>query len=305
MNFANTEVAVQSWYVAAKSEQVPPGGVYRFDLRGRPIAVYREQSGVLRAVDGRCPHLGGDLGQARVEGSHLRCAFHGWRVGPDGQCAPAPGRTAAARSVRVYPVVERWGVIWVFNGPRPLFELPAVDACGPRTWVVRLPVQTLDCHPHLVIGNGLDGAHYDALHDIELTQPPRLGAPEPFATSIELSGRPRSRRLRWLTGTRRADMVASFRAIGGSIAVATVWSPIRLQVLFSGRPDPQGRCRTQTLVFFGSRNPLYVSRALGLFYLLLSRDRRMLDQLDFAPDFTEDDVGLRRLAEVIDAMEVW
>lgn len=304
-NFNNPNVHVQSWYVVDRATALRPGQVRSFDLLGRRIAVYRNSSGALYAVDGRCPHLGADLGQGRVEGSSLRCRLHGWRIGSDGACvSPAGPGQIEKRSVHAYPVVERWGIIWLFNGPEPSFDLPDLGSTNPN-WVVRLPPQTIDCHPHLVIGNGLDVTHFSVLHDMELTATPRLDTRERFTTSLEIQGRPRAPQLRRATGTQRADIAARFTAIGGSLAVATVRAPIQFDVLFTGRTNTQGNCETRTLVFLYSRNPIYVTRALVILYTLLHNDRRVLDRLQFAPDWSTTDDGLRTFAAVIDRMAVW
>jgi hypothetical protein len=51
--------------------------------------------------------------------------------------------------------VERWGFVWVFNGPTPRFDLPSTEP-GIQWRAFALPPQTIRCHPHLVLANGLD-----------------------------------------------------------------------------------------------------------------------------------------------------
>lgn len=62
---------------------------------------------------------------------------------------------------------------------------------------------------------------------------------------------------------------------------------------------------TQTVVFTSSSNPLYMSRVTAIPFMLLRHDRRILDSLDFAPDFAKSDEPLRSYAEKIDAMPIW
>jgi nitrite reductase/ring-hydroxylating ferredoxin subunit len=303
-NFANPDVHVQSWYVACRSRALAPGQVRSLALLGRRIAVYRDAAGGVHAVDARCPHLGADLGQGRVEGTALRCALHGWKTEATGACRSPAAERGEARSVRAYPVLERWGIVWLFNGPAPDFALPE-PALGSPHRVLRLPPQTLRCHPHLVIGNGLDVAHFPVLHDVEWSAAPRLDTCERFATSLELEGRPRSAALRRALGAQRAPISARFTAIGGSLAVASIRAPLHLDVLFTGRASALGHCETQTLLFVRSLRPLYVARALLLLYTLLGNDRRILERLDFAPDWSASDEGLRAFAETIDRMNIW
>lgn len=167
-----------------------------------------------------------------------------------------------------------------------------------------MPPQTVRCHPHLVIGNGLDLSHFSSLHDLELVGAPRLEAAT-FTTSLELQAYPRSPTLRRALGAGRSPIQARFTASGGSLAIASFRSPLRFDALFTGRANAEGHCETQTLLFFYSSRPLYVWRSLLLVYTLLRNDRRMLDGLRFAPDWSESDESLRAFADMVDRLDTW
>ena len=221
-NFHNPGVLVQSWYAIARSREVKMGRLRSFDLSNRRIALYRGGARTVHALDARCPHLGADLSHGSVTENGVRCAFHGWRIGSDGRCKHAPGlEYVPQRGVRSYPVAERWGFVWLFNGPRPLFELPATPD---RLRSVRLPSRTIRCHPHLVVGNGLDATHFETLHDVEFTSAPRLVVEDRFRISLEMRGRPRRTYLRRLVA---GEMYARFTTIGASLAWAEVFEPVR------------------------------------------------------------------------------
>lgn len=86
----------------------------------------RGEDGTAQALSAYCPHLGADLAVGEVVNNEVRCAFHHWRYDCSGQCTrtgtghPAPG---AARLFR-FPTVEKYGVIYVFNGEKALFDPP-------------------------------------------------------------------------------------------------------------------------------------------------------------------------------------
>jgi phenylpropionate dioxygenase-like ring-hydroxylating dioxygenase large terminal subunit len=303
--FANPAAIAQSWYVAAKSGAVTPGRTKAFELGARRIALYRDQHGRAHAVDARCPHLGADLTLGMVCSDGLQCAFHGWTFGPDGACTRAPGHaTAPARRLRVYPVVERWGFIWVFNGPTPLFQLPSAEPSD--TWrVFALPPQTVRCHPHLVLANGLDLTHYETLHGLRFTDTSRLVTSTAHEVTIEMRGRAQTTFWQVVSGTRHADMVARFTTYGGSVALSTVLAPIRFHVLFTGRPDRQGHCVTRTIFLLPRMPGVSWARALGLMGMLLHDDRRVLDTIDFRPAFSDSDAPLKAFAAVVNALGSW
>ena len=301
--FANPAATARAWYPAARSRSLQSGRIRAMELGDRRIAVYRDAKGRVHALDARCPHLGADLTLGTVEQENVRCAFHGWCFGPDGTCREAPGYgVAPGRRARVYPCEEQWGLVWVFNGPAPLFPLPTPG--GGRWWSLMLPAQRIRCHPHLVLANGLDIAHYETLHGMAFTESPHLtvGSHE---VCVTMRGRPRSRFWRLVSGTRHSDIVARFRTIGGSLAWTSVESPIRFHVLFSGRPDSRGNCVTRTIFLFPMAVNFDFARAFGLMAMLLHDDRRVLDTIDFRPDFHAADEPMKAFARVVDGLGEW
>jgi phenylpropionate dioxygenase-like ring-hydroxylating dioxygenase large terminal subunit len=303
--FNNPAVVTQSWYVAAPGRDLGHGQVRSYDLLGRRIALYRDHGGRVHALDGHCAHLGADLGLGQVVEDQLQCPFHHWRYGPDGACRHAPGLARVpGRKLRAYPTLERWGLIWLFNGPRPGFELPGAppaEAC----WHVRLPPQHIACHPHLVIANGLDSAHFETLHGMQYTAPPRLTTPAPGQVCLAIQGKPRSAWMQRVTGTRQRDIRGTITTIGGNLAWTTLDAPFRFHVLFSGRPTPEGGCRTQVVFLFPAGTGWRCVRAALLMYHLLHDDVRILERLAFRPAFTEADAGLRAFVQVVNAMDTY
>jgi phenylpropionate dioxygenase-like ring-hydroxylating dioxygenase large terminal subunit len=303
--FMNPGVVSQSWYPAVRSTSIPRGAVRAFDLGRRRLAVYRGQDGRVHVIDARCPHLGADLAQGRVDANGIRCAFHGWTFDANGRCCHAPGHDALPdRQTRVYPIEERWGFVWVFNGPTPRFELPASDP-DVRWRAIALRPQRVACHPHLVLANGLDVTHYESLHGMRFSAPSRLTVGDRFDVSVELRGRPQSRLWQLVSGTRSREIVARFTTIGGSLAWSSVRSPVRFDVVFTGRPDREGRCITQTIFLFPTRPGPDWLRAVALLATLLHDDRRVLDSIDFRPSFSDADEPLKAFARVVDALGAW
>ena len=301
-NFNNSKAHIQSWYVACKSLEIKVNRAQTIPLLGRKIVIYRDATGLIHALDARCPHLGADLGKGKVVGDKIQCAFHHWEFGCDGNCQKAPGLDEIPkRHVRTYPTQEKWGYVWIWNGPEILFQLPKVSS---DLHVIRMPTQTLRCHPHIMIANGLDVGHFSALHGMVLGKS-ELREKPPFSVEVTLVGRPVSKLMKFLTGTSVKEIDASFETIGGNIALATVRSPVRFSMMFTGNVSAAGHCDTHTIAFLPKKIFPDFLRALVSMYVLLHDDRRILDDIEFSPSFVETDKPFMKFVEVVNQMKTW
>src|SRR5262245_26704270 len=68
----------------------PPPLTRRREGGGNGIPLPRERGGNVHLVAFRCAHRGTQLSTGWVEGDNLRCFYHGWLYGPDGQCIEQP-----------------------------------------------------------------------------------------------------------------------------------------------------------------------------------------------------------------------
>ena len=172
-----------SWYLFGNSDEVRRGPVSRA-LLGRRLVAYRTESGRVVVLDARCSHLGADLGKGRVVGEALQCPFHHWEYGPDGCCThiPAQADVPVFAQQACYPIVERHGYVFFFNGPKPLFDLPFFPDCRPEDFGSARPFGTvLDCPWYMVPANAFDLQHFRAAHDRQLISEPAIECPAPFA----------------------------------------------------------------------------------------------------------------------------
>jgi len=76
----------RSWLRAAR--------VKRVQLLGERLIVFRGKSGRAGLVAEFCPHRSASLFYGRVEDAGMRCAYHGWKFGLDGQCERDAERAA-------------------------------------------------------------------------------------------------------------------------------------------------------------------------------------------------------------------
>ena len=163
---------VPGWYVALPSRGLQANRVEAVELGGRELVAYRTSTGKPVVLDRYCRHLGASLALGTVEGDRLRCAFHRWGYDPDGVCRTIPTchKIPTDARVRSYPVVERFGAIWVFLGDRVYYELPKeADIFGHGHWwttgLREVGVASTICRD--IAENLFDYAHTRPVHGIE------------------------------------------------------------------------------------------------------------------------------------------
>jgi len=110
------------WYPVMRSSQLKPNKPVALTLFGEKIMFYRDQ-GKVYALHDRCPHRGIkiSIGKQEFPGT-FTCRYHGWTFDlksgsvvaalTDGPDSKVCGHTG----VRTYPVEERVGFVWIYNG---------------------------------------------------------------------------------------------------------------------------------------------------------------------------------------------
>src|SRR5258708_10632242 len=118
-------------------------------------------------MDANCAHLGADLGCGTVVGDTLQCPFHSWRYGADGVCTSIPhaAQIPAFARLRTYPVVERHGSVFFFNGREPLFPLPFILGADPADFVAGKTFRYVsDCNWFMNSAHAFDTQHFAAVY---------------------------------------------------------------------------------------------------------------------------------------------
>ena len=72
-----TEVAVS--YNLGLVERIPLGEGREYEVAGRLIAVFRERSGALYAVQANCPHRAGALADGLIGAGKVICPLHSFK----------------------------------------------------------------------------------------------------------------------------------------------------------------------------------------------------------------------------------
>ena len=154
------------------------GAPVRVRVFGEDFVAFRGSDGTVGFLAEACPHRGASLALGRVEGCAVRCIYHGWKIGADGQVLETPSEPAdraqefAARvQTKSAPTHEAGGVVWVYLGERadpP--EFPAFPFVGlPDSHVRPLAAET-SCNWLQAVEGTLDSSHVSILHQSWLDQ---------------------------------------------------------------------------------------------------------------------------------------
>jgi len=161
-----------SWYVGAWSHELTRKPFQRF-LLDEPLVFYRTESGKPVVLDDRCIHRFAPLSAGRLEGDNIVCGYHGFTYAPNGNCIAIPGvdRAPKKAGVKSYPVVEKWGWIWVWMGNEEKADeakIPDFHYLDDPEWAGRGETLNLKCAYNLVYENLLDLTHAKFVHKTTL-----------------------------------------------------------------------------------------------------------------------------------------
>ncbi len=95
------------WTKVLEADELPDGRVKPVTCRHRTLCMTHHQ-GRFGALDNRCPHQGGPLGEGSIENGLLRCPWHGWDYDPI--TGKAPGYDDG---VETFEVEVRDDGVWV------------------------------------------------------------------------------------------------------------------------------------------------------------------------------------------------
>ncbi|MBT9313260.1 thiamine pyrophosphate-binding protein [Leptothoe kymatousa] len=104
-----SEVTTQ-WYRVLALDELPEGRVKTVVAGHKSIALTHYQ-GQYGALDNRCPHQGGPLGEGSIENGFLRCPWHGWDYCP--LTGAPPGDLEVDDALDTFPVEVRADGIYV------------------------------------------------------------------------------------------------------------------------------------------------------------------------------------------------
>lgn len=157
-----------AWYVAGWADDLGSVPQQRTFLE-EPVALFRDGHGVAQAIEGRCPHRFAPLGHGSMVEGQLMCPYHGLRFNGEGACVhnPHPGGQLPDARLRVYPVIERHALLWIWMGDRQKADaalIPDFSWSSDAKWEVVRGATVAEGHFELYSDNILDLSHANFVH---------------------------------------------------------------------------------------------------------------------------------------------
>ena len=171
-----------SWYVAALSSEIK-AELKPIRILGENIVFYRTGGGEPVALQDACPHRRLPLSRGRLLNNRIECGYHGLQFDHSGQCVAAPtqDRIPPTARVRSYPVVDRWGLVWIWMGDVELsddnliIDIPNYDN---QDWKITTgDALTCACNYQFVTDNLLDPSHVAWVHRTSFASPGTKNTP--------------------------------------------------------------------------------------------------------------------------------
>ena len=162
-----------AWYVACMAHDVADQPFGR-RICGQRMVFFRGDSGRVAALEDICPHRGAPLSLGRVQDGRLVCGYHGLEMGCEGKTLAMPGqRVQSFRPIRAYPVLERYGFVWVWPGDTDKADpeqLPRFEFFDNPAWAYGGGLYQVQAGYELMIDNLMDLTHETYVHSTSIGQ---------------------------------------------------------------------------------------------------------------------------------------
>jgi 5,5'-dehydrodivanillate O-demethylase len=167
------ELLRRYWHPVAAVGELQEHCTKGLRILGEDLVLYKDLSGNFGLLDRHCAHRRADLSYGYAEKCGLRCSYHGWLYGAQGQCLEQPyedlanpqGKYKDRIRLKAYPVQEKAGLLWAYLGPQPV---PLVPDWEPFTWrngFRQIVISAVPCNWFQCQENSLDPVHFEWLHE--------------------------------------------------------------------------------------------------------------------------------------------
>lgn len=163
------ELLRRYWWPITGSARLLRDPVLPVRLLSEDLTLFKDKRGRLGLIDRRCAHRRVDLSLGIPTDDGLRCMYHGWLYGADGQCLDQPTEPEGSRfsekvRLKAHPVQELGGLVFAYLGPEPAPLLPRWDALTWDNAFRHVGAATLNANWLQCMENSVDTAHTEYTH---------------------------------------------------------------------------------------------------------------------------------------------
>lgn len=163
------ELMRRYWHPIAAQEDLAVNWTYPVRLLGEDLVLFRDRTGKIGLLERHCPHRRASLVNGIPTEEGLRCPYHGWAFGHDGQCLDQPNEpegSAFCQKIKTtaYKVKELGGMIFAYLGPDPVPELPGLDGFVEEGTIRMMGRTIIPVNWLQAMENSLDPIHTEWLH---------------------------------------------------------------------------------------------------------------------------------------------
>ena len=157
------------WQPIAATSELESRWTLRVRLFGENLVLFRDRQGRRGLVAETCPHRGASLAYGIPTADGIRCPYHGWEFGLQGQCLNQPNERDSASfrdkaKTVAYPVEELNGMLFAYLGPEPRPLLPRWDGFVAEGTIRMLGRALIPVNWLQAMENSLDPIHTEWLH---------------------------------------------------------------------------------------------------------------------------------------------
>ena len=117
----------QTWYPVCLSDEIDNEQIFGRAFLGGRIIAFRDEKGDASVTSAFCAHLGVDLQCGQLVDGLVRCPYHHFHYDGSGQAVKIGNGEKPPADARLfrYPTVEKYGLVFAFNGTEPHFDVPS------------------------------------------------------------------------------------------------------------------------------------------------------------------------------------
>lgn len=257
----------ESWYFACRSKDIDQDQVFRLEMAGQKIVVFRDEHGGPTAVSALCSHMGADISYGVCSKGRLTCPLHGWTFDGTGRCVRGyeGGKAHAKARQRRWPAAEAHNHVFIYFAGAPGAPPPDFPSFPSPFSLLQKRGRSINYStsealelnidgPWFWVGaNGSDTRHFEVVHGRRCIVPPTVTSEHDDHRTVEyrfeIRGRSWSDRLiRSFLGNRASLTLTKWRGTMMS-TYARFGRGLRAYAQYYVLPTSPTTCTIQVILF--------------------------------------------------------